>query len=60
MIFSTITNLFFPDGPDNSIDRTKACAKLLAHLISMPVQLKDLRINTFRWLLHVVEYVSMF
>jgi len=43
-----------------SIDRTVARAKLLAHLLSMPIQLKHLRIPEFRWLLHVIKYVSIF
>ncbi|CAF1480169.1 unnamed protein product [Adineta steineri] len=43
---------------DESIDRNKVRAKLLAHLISMPVQLKDLRIELFEWLLHIIQYAS--
>ncbi|CAF2810452.1 unnamed protein product [Rotaria sp. Silwood2] len=41
---------------DKSIDRNKARAKVLAHLISMPVQLEYLLIEKFQWVLHVIEY----
>jgi hypothetical protein len=44
---------------DDSIDRIKARANILAHLISMPIQLKDLRISQFEWLLDIVQYVSI-
>jgi len=32
----------------------------MAHLISMPIQLKSLRIKQFEWLLHIIQYVSIF
>ncbi|CAF4190960.1 unnamed protein product, partial [Rotaria magnacalcarata] len=41
---------------DKSIDRNKERAKVLAHLISMPVQLKYILLEKFQWLLHVIEY----
>ncbi|CAF4669233.1 unnamed protein product [Rotaria socialis] len=41
---------------DYSIEPKIAGAKLLAHLISMPIQLKDLRIYSLEWLLHIVQY----
>ncbi|CAM4762583.1 unnamed protein product [Rotaria magnacalcarata] len=40
------------------MDRNRERAKLLAHLISMPVQLKYLLVRNFQWFLHVVEYAS--
>ncbi|CAF3948420.1 unnamed protein product [Rotaria sp. Silwood2] len=43
---------------NHSIDRNKARAKLVAHLISMPIQLYDLRLRNFEWLLHVIQYAS--
>ncbi|CAM4802124.1 unnamed protein product [Rotaria magnacalcarata] len=43
---------------DESMDRNRERAKLLAHLISMPVQLKYLLVRNFQWFLHVVEYAS--
>ena len=50
--------IFFQGVRDDSIDQDKARAKVLAHLISMPIELKDLRVYQFEWLLHVVQYVS--
>ncbi|CAF5003791.1 unnamed protein product, partial [Rotaria sp. Silwood1] len=41
---------------NHSIDRNKALAKLVAHLISMSIQLYDLRLRNFEWLLHVIQY----
>ncbi|CAM4748523.1 unnamed protein product [Rotaria magnacalcarata] len=43
---------------DQSIDRNKERAKVLAQLISMPVQLKYLLIENFQWFLHIIEYAS--
>ncbi|CAF2334673.1 unnamed protein product [Rotaria sp. Silwood2] len=40
------------------IDRNELREQVLAHLISMPVQLKCLRVEQFEWLLHVVKYAS--
>ncbi|CAF5054106.1 unnamed protein product, partial [Rotaria sp. Silwood1] len=40
-----------------SIDRDQIREKVLAHLISMTVQLKYLLVERFEWLLHVVEYL---
>ncbi|CAM4786287.1 unnamed protein product [Rotaria magnacalcarata] len=37
-------------------DRNKERAKILAPLISMPVQLSYLRIEQFQWLLHIIQY----
>jgi hypothetical protein len=42
---------------DKCIDQNKLRAELLAHLISMPIQLIYLRIEQFEWLLHLIEYV---
>jgi hypothetical protein len=50
----------FLDACDKSIDRNKERAKVLAQLISMPVQLKYLIIENVQWLLHVIEYVSIY
>lgn len=49
----------FLDRSDTSREKNKARAKVLAHLISMPVQLKHLIVENFEWLLHVVQYVSI-
>jgi hypothetical protein len=46
-------------GYNNSIDQNTARANVLARLISMPIQLKDLRVGEFEWLLHIVQYVSI-
>ncbi|UJR38484.1 hypothetical protein I4U23_031152 [Adineta vaga] len=46
----------YMDVCDKSINRNKERAKVLAHLISMPVQLKYLLVEKFQWLLHVIEY----
>ncbi|CAF3887456.1 unnamed protein product [Rotaria sordida] len=43
---------------DEPIDRNEIREKVLAHLISMTVQLKYLRVEQFEWLLHVVQYAS--
>ncbi len=51
-------NLIISLGSVHCRDENIARAKLLAHLLSMPVQLKHLRIQEFTWLLNVVEYVS--
>ena len=40
------------------IDRNEIRETVLAHLISMTVQLKYLLVGRFEWLLNVVEYVS--
>ncbi|CAF3299899.1 unnamed protein product [Rotaria socialis] len=37
-------------------DQNKERAKILAPLISMPVQLSYLRIEQFEWLLHIIQY----
>ena len=42
------------------MDRNQIREKVLAHLISMTVQLKYLRVEQFQWLLHVIEYVRIF
>ncbi|CAF3755553.1 unnamed protein product [Rotaria sp. Silwood1] len=39
-------------------DENEIRAKVLAHLISMTVQLKYLLIERFEWLLHVIQYAS--
>ncbi|CAF1186923.1 unnamed protein product [Rotaria sordida] len=41
---------------DEPIDRNKIREKVLAHLISMTLQLKYLLVEQFEWLLHVVQY----
>ena len=38
-------------------DRNEVRGKVLAHLISMTVQLKYLLVERFEWLLHAVKYV---
>ncbi|CAF4278981.1 unnamed protein product, partial [Rotaria sp. Silwood2] len=43
---------------DYSMNENKTRAIILAHLISMPVQLTYLRVQQFQWLLHLVEYAS--
>ncbi|CAM4942039.1 unnamed protein product [Rotaria socialis] len=43
---------------DEPIDRNEVREKVLAHLISMTVQLKYLLVEQFEWLLHVVQYTS--
>ncbi|CAF4236636.1 unnamed protein product [Rotaria sp. Silwood2] len=43
---------------DEPINRNKIREKILAHLISMSVQLKYLLVEQFEWLLHVVQYAS--
>ncbi|CAM4775044.1 unnamed protein product [Rotaria magnacalcarata] len=43
---------------DEPIDRNEIREKVLAHLISMTVQLKYLLVEQFEWLLHVVKYTS--
>ncbi len=40
-----------------AIEENEIRGKVLAHLISMTVQLKYLRIERFEWLLHVIQYV---
>ena len=40
------------------IEKNEARARVLAHLISMPIQLKHLVIENFEWLLQIIEYVS--
>ncbi|CAF5050252.1 unnamed protein product, partial [Rotaria magnacalcarata] len=39
------------------IERDELLEKVLAQLISMPVQLKCLLVEQFEWLLHVVTYL---
>ena len=39
-------------------DRDEIREKILAHLISMTVQLKYIQVEQFEWILHVVQYVS--
>ncbi|CAF4740342.1 unnamed protein product [Rotaria sp. Silwood1] len=43
---------------DGRTDQNKKRARLLAHLLSMPLQLNYLRIQQFQWLLHVIAYTS--
>jgi hypothetical protein len=50
--------IFFLARVDEPIDRNEIREKVLAHLISMTVQLKYLLVEQFEWLLHVVQYVS--
>ncbi|CAF3693515.1 unnamed protein product [Rotaria sp. Silwood1] len=38
------------------VDQNTERAKILARIISMPIQLNYLRIENFQWLLHLVEY----
>ncbi|CAF4081245.1 unnamed protein product [Rotaria sp. Silwood2] len=44
--------------PDTSTDLNKARAKVFAHLISMPIQLKYLLVEKVDWLFHIVQYAS--
>ncbi|CAF4111169.1 unnamed protein product [Rotaria sp. Silwood2] len=39
-------------------DRDKVRAKIFAHLLSMPVQLKHLFVKKFEWLLYVIHYAA--
>ena len=41
-------------------NRNPVREKVLAHLISMTVQLKYLQIEQFEWLVHLVQYVRFF
>ncbi|CAF2964366.1 unnamed protein product, partial [Rotaria sp. Silwood2] len=41
-----------------SINLNKARAKVFAHLISMPVQLKYLLVENIEWIFHIVQYAS--
>jgi hypothetical protein len=50
--------IFFLARVVEPIDRNEIREKVLAHLISMTVQLKCLLVEQFQWLLHVVKYVS--
>ena len=50
----------FLEYNNKSIDQNKVRAELLAHLMSMPIQLIYLRIEQFEWLLHIVQYVSIY
>ncbi|CAF2063983.1 unnamed protein product [Rotaria magnacalcarata] len=56
----TMQNLkiLFVARVDEPIDRNEIREKVLAHLISMTVQLKYLLVEQFEWLLHVVQYTS--
>ncbi|CAF4780070.1 unnamed protein product, partial [Rotaria sp. Silwood2] len=38
------------------MDVNKTRAKVFAHLISMPVQLKYLLVEKIEWLYHIVQY----
>ncbi|CAF4227907.1 unnamed protein product, partial [Rotaria magnacalcarata] len=54
----TMQNLkiLFVARVDEPIDRNEIREKVLAHLISVTVQLKYLLVEQFEWLLHVVQY----
>ncbi|CAF1496216.1 unnamed protein product [Rotaria magnacalcarata] len=63
--FRNVTKLQFGTHFDRStasrmkpINRNLIREKVLAHLISMTVQLKCLLVEEFEWLLHVVQYAS--
>ncbi|CAF0998932.1 unnamed protein product [Rotaria sordida] len=43
---------------NTSMDVNKARAKVFAHLISMPVQLKHLLVEKIEWLYHIIQYAS--
>ncbi|CAF3173933.1 unnamed protein product [Rotaria sp. Silwood2] len=45
-------------GTTTSIHRNEIRVQVLAHLISMTVQLKYLVVQHFKWLLHAAEYAS--
>ncbi|CAF3645100.1 unnamed protein product [Rotaria socialis] len=45
-------------GTDTSIRRNKISIQVLAHLISMTVQLKYLVVQHFKWLLYAAQYAS--
>ncbi|CAF1416626.1 unnamed protein product [Rotaria sordida] len=63
MPFRNVTKIQFGTWLDrdnshrhNPINRNEIREKVLAHLISMTVQLKYLLVEQFEWLLHVVQY----
>ncbi|CAF5083569.1 unnamed protein product, partial [Rotaria sp. Silwood1] len=41
---------------ETSINLNKARAKVFAHLISMPIQLKYLLVENIEWIFHIVQY----
>lgn len=48
---------YFLESRNTSIDINKARAKVFAHLISMPIQLKYLLVEKIEWLYHIIQYV---
>ncbi|CAF4800722.1 unnamed protein product [Rotaria sp. Silwood1] len=58
-LFPNVSCIKFQMGSyDGRTDQNKKRARLLAHLLSMPLQLNYLRIQQFQWLLHVIAYTS--
>ncbi|CAF1019430.1 unnamed protein product [Rotaria sordida] len=55
---SSQCQLSYDDNSMMIIDQNEIRAKVLAHLISMTVQLKYLRIERFEWLLDVIQHAS--
>jgi hypothetical protein len=55
----TLRDFVFLVPCDTLTDRDKVRAKIFAHLLSMPVQLKYLFVEKFEWLLYVIQYVSI-
>ncbi|CAF4543994.1 unnamed protein product, partial [Rotaria socialis] len=41
---------------DQDMYRIKLRAEVLAHLISMPIQLIHLRVEQFEWFIHLIKY----
>ncbi|CAF4976174.1 unnamed protein product, partial [Rotaria socialis] len=45
---------------DQDMYRIKLRAEVLAHLISMPIQLIHLRVEQFEWFIHLIKYVNIY
>ncbi|CAF4822080.1 unnamed protein product [Rotaria sp. Silwood1] len=58
VINESLVDANFVRSYDGRTDQNKKRARLLAHLLSMPLQLNYLRIQQFQWLLHVIAYTS--
>ncbi|CAF1326319.1 unnamed protein product [Rotaria sordida] len=58
VINESLVDANFVRSYDGRTDQNKKRARLLAHLLSMPLQLNYLRIQQFQWLMHVVRYTS--
>ncbi|CAF3822675.1 unnamed protein product, partial [Rotaria sp. Silwood1] len=58
VINESLVDANFVRSYDGRTDQNRKRARLLAHLLSMPLQLNYLRIQQFQWLLHVIAYTS--